>query len=109
MARDVRQLGYIHNHSIRHREEVEAARVCGCFYCLAVFPPSEIVDWVDEGEVTALCPRCGIDSVLSESTTISIDITLLIEMERHYFGLLSEEQLQEAVVRATESAGDHVL
>jgi hypothetical protein len=38
---------------------------CGCFYCLETFDGAEIRQWTDEG-ITALCPRCGIDSVLSE-------------------------------------------
>ncbi len=53
-----------HRHSIRHRDEIIASAVCGCFYCLAIFQPSRIKDWVDQSElqpagVTALCPRCG--------------------------------------------------
>jgi NAD-dependent SIR2 family protein deacetylase len=38
---------------------------CGCFHCLAIFPGTEISEWIDEGG-TPLCPKCGIDSVLSE-------------------------------------------
>ena len=39
-----------HRHSIRHREEVLASQSCGCFYCGAAFPPTEINDWIDEWE-----------------------------------------------------------
>jgi hypothetical protein len=35
----------------------------GCFYCLATFPSTEVVDNHDY----AWCPRCGIDSVLPEN------------------------------------------
>jgi hypothetical protein len=38
---------------------------CGCFHCLAVFAGVRIDDWVDEGR-TALCPMCGVDSVVSD-------------------------------------------
>jgi hypothetical protein len=31
-----------HGHSIRHRDEILTSEQCGCFFCLAVFPPSEI-------------------------------------------------------------------
>jgi hypothetical protein len=37
-----------HKHSSRHRTEVLASERCGCFYCLAIFDPSDIPDWVDE-------------------------------------------------------------
>src|SRR5688572_5370679 len=57
-----------HAHSSNHRAEILDSSVCGCFYCLATFPPVEIQDWVDEDSggqgQTALCPRCGIDSVI---------------------------------------------
>ena len=35
----------------------------GCFYCKCIYSPSKIKEWIDGGE-TALCPKCGIDSVL---------------------------------------------
>jgi hypothetical protein len=67
----------IHRHSSGHRDSVERSVQCGCFYCLATFPPSEIADWIDpdpadpdrneEPGKTALCPHCGIDSVLPDN------------------------------------------
>ncbi len=57
-----------------HRDAIVASPSVGCFYCLAIYSPSEIEDWVDEPEdcprgpgKTALCPKCGIDAVLPES------------------------------------------
>lgn len=52
-----------HAHGSRHKAEVQAGNVCGCFYCLKTFPPADIREWIDKGQ-TALCPHCGIDSVL---------------------------------------------
>jgi NAD-dependent SIR2 family protein deacetylase len=60
------ELERAHIDSSSHRALVERSRVCGCFYCCEVFPPSEVREWIDEGE-TALCPRCGIDAVLPDS------------------------------------------
>jgi hypothetical protein len=59
------------------------------------------MDWVDQDAATglgqtALCPRCGIDAVLPSSDSLSIDIDLLIEMERHYFGMLTDSERQAA-------------
>lgn len=48
-----------------HRQSGIRASRCGCFYCLQIFNGHEIVEWVDDG-LTALCPFCGIDSVISE-------------------------------------------
>lgn len=77
-----------HRHSIRHREEVLASDLCGCFYCLAIFPPSEIEDWVDEWEgvgQTALCPRCGIDSVIGSESGYPNTQEFLARMQAHWF------------------------
>lgn len=63
---DAADLQAAHRHSSLHRGEVLASDTCACFYCLKSFPPSEIGEWVDDGQ-TALCPRCGIDSVLGSA------------------------------------------
>lgn len=51
--------------SFRNRGPIMSARACGCFHCLATFKADEIRDWVDDDQ-TALCPRCGVDSVLAD-------------------------------------------
>ncbi len=78
-----------HRHSIRHRTEISGSEVCGCFYCLAIYPPSEIAEWVDEDDngnrVTAICPRCGIDSVIGSKSGYPITADFLNKMHRHWF------------------------
>lgn len=66
--------------SFQNCEQVTAAPACGCFYCLATFPGGEIHTWVDDGQ-TALCPRCGIDSVLADV----IDDATLRTLYHHRF------------------------
>lgn len=81
-----------------HRALLAQSERAGCFYCLAVFAPAEIKEWIDEPHtaagpsggvsaegVTALCPRCGIDSVLP-SAKVPLDTPLLRQMNAHYFG-----------------------
>ena len=57
-----------HAQSSNHREAILSALLVGRFYCCATYPPAEIQDWVDEDDdgagKTALCGRCGIDSVI---------------------------------------------
>jgi hypothetical protein len=74
-----------HKCTIRHHTEVMASAKCGCFHCLSVFSPQEIVKWVDGG-LTALCPRCVIDSVLPEASGHPISIEFLRQMKAHWFG-----------------------
>lgn len=73
-----------HKHRIRHRAEVEASTLCGCFYCLATFPPADITQWCDE-QSTALCPKCGIDSVIGDASGYPIDERFLTRMNKHWF------------------------
>ncbi|ORA29014.1 hypothetical protein BST18_08445 [Mycobacteroides abscessus subsp. bolletii] len=41
--------------------------VSGGFYCLAIYSPSTITEWTDYDD-SALCIKCGIDSVLAENS-----------------------------------------
>ena len=77
-----------HTHSIRHRQEIERSDLCGCFYCMEVFPPSEIDEWIDDGAAqTAVCPRCGIDSLVGSASGYPITKDFLQRMHDHWFGL----------------------
>jgi hypothetical protein len=75
-----------HKHCIRHRPELGASTLCGCFCCLETFIPDEITDWTDEGD-TALCPNCGIDSVIGDASGFPVTPEFLAAMERRWFGL----------------------
>lgn len=78
-----------HKHSIRHREELLASESCGCFFCLKIFQPDKITEWTDDlrgvGQ-TALCPFCGIDSVIGSASDYPITEAFLSRMEQHWFG-----------------------
>ena len=73
-----------HKHSSQHRSEIESSDVCGCFYCGKTFPPSEIQEWVDDGK-TAMCPKCGIDSVLGSASGYPFTKEFLDEMNQYWF------------------------
>jgi len=77
-----------HRHSIRHRAEIQASLLCGCFHCCAVFPPGRIEEWTDEedGEgQTALCPECGIDAVIGDQSGFEISSAFLSRLKFHWF------------------------
>jgi hypothetical protein len=73
-----------HRFSSGHREAIAASDLCGCFHCLATFEPSEIRRWL-ESEDAALCPRCGIDSVLPDTAGFPISPEFLAQMQFHWF------------------------
>ncbi len=73
-----------------NRDEIPSSERCGCFHCLEIFLPMEVKDWIGErggrGQ-TALCPRCGIDSVVGSGSGYPITIEFLRLMKEHWFSL----------------------
>ena len=77
-----------HKHCMANRPEIEASDLCGCFYCISIYPPSEIVDWIgDEEDLTADCPRCGLDAVIGSAAGFPITPEFLNRMNEHWFHL----------------------
>ena len=77
-------LELLHRQCANHRQAVTAAARCGCFYCERIFESSAILDWVDDGK-TALCPHCGIDSVVPEMPARLLTPDLLRDMNAYWF------------------------
>jgi hypothetical protein len=78
------QLNQIYEHSRLNRQFMTPGAACRCFYCQSAFPAEQIGQWIDEGK-TALCPHCGIDSVLSSSADALSD-SLIGQLHAAYFG-----------------------
>lgn len=74
-----------HEHSRNNKKEILASKTCGCFYCREMFDPKEIKNWIKEGEGTAQCPYCFIDSVIGDASGIPITSAFLQEMHRKWF------------------------
>lgn len=86
-------LAMIHHHCGWHEAEILSSERCGCFDCLSLFPPSAITEWIDESAdgprgpgKTAVCPHCGMDTVLPQHTAYTLSPALLTQMQRHYCG-----------------------
>ena len=73
-----------HDHSSNHRTELERSETCGCFYCMAIFPPVLITEWIEDGQ-TALCPKCEIDSVIGSASGYRITKDFLDRMHAYWF------------------------
>ena len=78
----------VYSHSIRNEESINNSDFCGCFHCISIFPVADVKlsDLIIEkdGHRTAICPICGIDSVLGDST-VEITAELLEKMNEYYF------------------------
>jgi hypothetical protein len=72
--------------AIKHSKE------CGCFHCITFFAPDKITQWrngqpedASEPVLTAICPNCGMESVLPDSLYFNLDQKLLKEMHQKFF------------------------
>ena len=80
-----------HKYSNNHKPELEKDNICGCFYCLHIYNPKEIKEWIIANNScdrrgTAICPKCDIDSVIGESSGFPITKEFLIAMNKRWFG-----------------------
>lgn len=81
---EINDLKNAHASSSYNKEQLSNSKLCGCFYCLRIFDPKIIVDWCDDNQ-TAICPYCGIDSIICDSKTYPITKDLLEQMKNHWF------------------------
>jgi len=79
------ELIFKHKECTDNKPALKENGVCGCFCCCNVFDYDSINEWIDD-KLTALCPRCGVDSVLPTD-----DKNLLVRMEKHWFDLAEHE------------------
>ncbi len=84
----------VHLKSSWHEADILNSKVCGCFFCLAIYPPSEIDAecWAEESPneskgpgKTVFCPKCGIDSVLPDNIGYELTPEFLKSMKAYYF------------------------
>jgi hypothetical protein len=95
MSFDAATLVAAHGHCSAHREELRASDICGCFYCVSTYSPTQIGEWLEEtgGELskrpdpwTALCPECGIDAVIGIKSGYPVgDVAFLKAMNKEWF------------------------
>lgn len=74
-----------HEFSSKNMPALQNDRVCGCFYCLRIFSPVQIERRL-VSEETALCPYCGIDSIIGESSGYPITEEFIAKMKAYWFG-----------------------
>ena len=68
-------------------KQVKESSSVGCFYCLEVMPSDSIVEYCFErdGDRTAICARCGTDSVLGDAGDFPVNLEFLTAMNNYWF------------------------
>ena len=94
-------LKMLHRQSIGNKARLADAKDCGCFSCLSHFAVAELEYCDDEGGQTAVCPHCGIDSVIGEYEEQRVPDDLLKAMNEEYFGCDVDSE-----VEYSDDAGD---
>lgn len=79
-----------HSAASNHMAQLKKDKRCGCFYCLRIYNPAEIEEWiVDDNPIdrggTAVCPYWGIDSVIGESSGYPLSVEFLEKMKKAWF------------------------
>jgi len=74
---ELEYLKYTTNNSVSLKNSSE----CACVYCFKKYNPNEITEWCDYNsenvDVTAICPFCGIDSVIPNDSVKYTDDDLI--------------------------------
>jgi hypothetical protein len=90
-----------HKHT-EYQKEILKSEKCGCFYCLEVYSSDEINDWHGEDckelEPLALCPKCGIDSVIGSASGFPIETDFLSVMRDFWFSPSEKYKTMRATV-----------
>lgn len=78
------QLKRLHTYSAHNRSRIAVADKCYCFHCKAVLDSREITDYADHGQ-TAICPKCGIDSIIPDSIDEPLNEKTVAELNQYWF------------------------
>lgn len=75
-----------HDMAFKNMAKVSESETCQCFYCTQTYPANTVVDFEpeDDGNNTAICPMCYMDTVLP-SASIVLSKHELFEMMDEYF------------------------
>ena len=71
-----------HRHCTNNHNELALSKIAGCFHCQRWFPASEIRRWRG---LTAMCPYCGIDSVIGDKAGYPPIAGFLRKMHEYWF------------------------
>lgn len=73
----------LHNESAL--KKANANQKCGCACCGHIFSPNEISDYENDA---AICPYCGIKSIVPEGKSIPINSSYMKECSRNLYDIL---------------------
>ncbi|MCQ2798360.1 MAG: sel1 repeat family protein [Bacilli bacterium] len=83
----------IFKHANNNELDILSSNMCSCVFCRHTYSAREVKDWIStDGGTNALCPNCGIDAVIGDSTGFTFDKASLKEINLYFY---SEENMQK--------------
>lgn len=79
------ELKKAHQYCTNNKKQLNESTICGCFYCCKIYSPNEIKEYLNEGDGTAICPYCGIDTVIAQNVGFKITKEFLKKMRDYWF------------------------
>ncbi len=91
-----------HKYSYNNKKLLTRFTDVACFYCISFYTVAEIKEWVNKA-TTALCPKCGIDSVIPNPDNL-LNESMLREMYQYFFehSIYSVKMKDGAIVDITD-------
>lgn len=90
--------------SFKNRNRIMKSTQCGCYHCIRTFAPDQIIEWWDVDRLgigqTAVCPYCGVDSVIGDIET-QITKELLFDMREYWFSITCRDEPEKPIKRIT--------
>lgn len=84
---DYEELESARSHSLDNEMEILASKECGCFFCRSHFSARDVADWdYQNGHTQAICPECGMASVIGDASGYEITKDFLKEMNLAFYG-----------------------
>lgn len=81
----------IHSQSLNNEDAVQKSKLVGCFQCMQIFDARAVTIFVQSD---AICPKCGIDSILPDATQ-DLSQELLAKMNAKWFGIIHDPSLSD--------------
>jgi len=70
-------------YAIKNKEYIAGNKV-GCYHCLEIFQGDTVKAWTDGG-LTAICPGCNVDALVSE-VQHEINEDILVKAKKYWIG-----------------------
>ncbi len=72
--------------SINNRDDLMRSVSCGCYSCESILLANSITDWKleEDGGMTAICPFCGKETIVGDSSVYPMKKIFLQEMKEFW-------------------------